>query len=212
MNILVVHRIEVFADALAAHLRGAPGVRHVGVAYGADQCAPALSHHAYDIVLITQAGMERCVRLRRAMQGQQLPRVKVVVATAGFNPGLVAEAQHAGMDAMVRLNQPIEGLASELAAVMAGTRRLDTDPGIESLARGPEWGGGPPIDYRDEVDIEIVRLLATGLCDKDIASRVYLSSQTVRNRVSRILRDSHIDNRTHLAARYLRHEIHTLLA
>ena len=59
------------------------------------------------------------------------------------------------------------------------------------------------IPYRDLVDQGIVRLVAVGLSNEEIASRVGLSLATVRNRISRLLELSGARNRTHLAAMYL---------
>lgn len=59
------------------------------------------------------------------------------------------------------------------------------------------------IKYRDEVDEDIVRLITAGLSNNEIAEHVFLSVQTVRNRISRMLEASGARNRTHLAAMYL---------
>lgn len=55
------------------------------------------------------------------------------------------------------------------------------------------------------VDRHIIELVADGLADKEIARLVYLSHQTVRNRISRILAVSGARNRTHLAAAFIRY-------
>jgi len=49
------------------------------------------------------------------------------------------------------------------------------------------------------MDRHIMALIAEGLTDRQIADRVYLSPQTVRNRISRILTALDKDNRTQLA-------------
>lgn len=59
------------------------------------------------------------------------------------------------------------------------------------------------IPFRDETDGDIVRLITAGLNNNEIAERVFLSVQTVRNRISRLLEASGARNRTHLAAMYL---------
>ena len=59
------------------------------------------------------------------------------------------------------------------------------------------------IPFRDETDGDIVRLITAGLSNTEIAERVFLSVQTVRNRISRLLEASGARNRTHLAAMYL---------
>ncbi|NCV97057.1 MAG: DNA-binding response regulator, partial [Acidimicrobiia bacterium] len=51
----------------------------------------------------------------------------------------------------------------------------------------------------DATDRKMLELLIRGCTDRQIASSVYLSLQTVRNRMSRLLQKFHLDNRTQLA-------------
>lgn len=60
-----------------------------------------------------------------------------------------------------------------------------------------------PISYKDHVDEEIAAMIASGMADQEISNHLYLSLQTIRNRVSRMLHDSGVRNRTHLAMVYL---------
>ena len=55
--------------------------------------------------------------------------------------------------------------------------------------------------YRElgTTDHEILSLIAQGMTDKQISQRVFLSAQTVRNRISRLLGLLGRDNRTQLA-------------
>ena len=59
--------------------------------------------------------------------------------------------------------------------------------------------GASLIDRLDDTDRQILRLLADGMSDKQIAEAVFLSVQTVRNRVSRLLNRFGKENRTQLA-------------
>ncbi len=67
----------------------------------------------------------------------------------------------------------------------------------------------PDVTNGDETNENILRLLAFGLSDKSIASALCLAPHTIRNRVSRMLRASDLENRTALALSYLRtHRLH----
>lgn len=59
------------------------------------------------------------------------------------------------------------------------------------------------IPYRDSTDEDIVRLISAGLNNHEIAELVFLSVQTVRNRISRLLEASGARNRTHLCSMFL---------
>ena len=55
----------------------------------------------------------------------------------------------------------------------------------------------------DEVDLRIIELVTEGCANKDIALRVFLSCQTVRNRLTRIFDITGAGNRTQLAVMWL---------
>lgn len=55
------------------------------------------------------------------------------------------------------------------------------------------------------LDREITHLVVRGMSDREISEVVNFSTQTVRNRISRILRDNGFSNRTELATAQLRH-------
>lgn len=73
-------------------------------------------------------------------------------------------------------------------------------PRPPSLEIDPPIG---PISYKDHIDEEIAAMIASGMADQEISNHLYLSLQTIRNRVSRMLHDSGVRNRTHLAMVYL---------
>lgn len=55
----------------------------------------------------------------------------------------------------------------------------------------------------DEVDLRIIELVTEGCANKDIALGVFLSCQTVRNRLTRIFDITGAGNRTQLAVMWL---------
>ena len=55
-----------------------------------------------------------------------------------------------------------------------------------------------------ERELEVIRLTAEGLSNREIASRLYLSEGTVRNYLSSILDKLELRDRTQLAVFYLR--------
>ena len=59
------------------------------------------------------------------------------------------------------------------------------------------------IPYRDSIDEDIVRLISYGFSNEEIAENVFLSVQTVRNRISQLLVASGARNRTQLSTIYL---------
>ena len=62
-------------------------------------------------------------------------------------------------------------------------------------------------DYNiSERELEIIRLIADGLSNKEIASHLFLSEGTVRNYLSSILDKLNLRDRTQVAVFYYRHK------
>ena len=76
---------------------------------------------------------------------------------------------------------------------------------IPSLLQRP-----PPFDYAscdiNDRELEIIRLIADGLSNKEIASALYLSEGTVRNYLSSILDKLELRDRTQVAVFYYQHK------
>ena len=81
--------------------------------------------------------------------------------------------------------------------------------GTEIVSRIPELMGSEKerTDYKkygiSERELEVIRLIAEGLSNKEIAARLYLSEGTVRNYLTTILDKLNLRDRTQLAVFYL---------
>ena len=81
--------------------------------------------------------------------------------------------------------------------------------GTEIVSRIPELmgSGKETTDYTkygiSERELEVIRLIAEGLSNKEIAARLYLSEGTVRNYLTVILDKLNLRDRTQLAVFYL---------
>lgn len=102
------------------------------------------------------------------------------------------EARGLGFVAGIDLRQTPEKVVERLRTVWSGALPAPTNHPESILDR-----------ISDRTDLAIVALIAAGLSDKDISRWVFLSPQTVRNHVSRLLRDLGLANRTQLAIAYL---------
>jgi DNA-binding NarL/FixJ family response regulator len=85
-----------------------------------------------------------------------------------------------------------------IRSVASGARPFNSDEVLQAMKSLDETGLNL-LKTLDETDRIILRELATGASDQQIASVVFLSVQTVRNRVSRLLRRFGRENRTQVA-------------
>ncbi len=157
------------------------GFRVAGVAATEAEAAALLRRRRYDVALVdtlleglpTAALLGELLAERAdaplvAYAGRDLD---ALVATADVAPpGLVLKASAAGT------------LLGALSAVAAGERYLDPAVSARLPAREPARAPGPTASLSPR-EREILLLLADGLSGAQIATRLYLSTETVRTHV-----------------------------
>lgn len=105
----------------------------------------------------------------------------------------------------------VAAIAPALEQVMAGRRVLegkaieDVDLGAADAAVAPAGEVRPPAAFSclTERELEVARLVAEGLDNKEISSAAYMGEGTVRNHISSILAKLGLRNRTQIAIAYL---------
>ena len=164
----------------------------VGEAGDGNQALAAARKHDPDVVLMDVRmpeldGIEATRRLVAAGG-----RARVLVLTTFDLDEYVYQAMKAGASGFLLKDANREQLASAVRTVAAGdsllapaiTRRL-----IEDFCKRPPPTAGLPeaVAHLSERELEVLRLLARGLSNAEIATNLYLSDTTVKSHVARIL-------------------------
>ena len=130
------------------------------------------------------------------------PDAKLLYLTTFADDEYIVKALNMGAKGYI-LKQDFEGIAPALEAVMRGQSVF----GDRIMSRLPElMKQQAPYDFAahgiSEKEREIMELVAEGLSNKEIASRLYLSEGTVRNYLSTLLDKLSLRDRTQLAVYY----------
>jgi DNA-binding NarL/FixJ family response regulator len=145
-----------------------------------------------DVVLmdIRMPEMDGLEATRRVVTGEQAPRV-LVLTTFDMNE-YVYDAMKSGASGFLLKDVRPEQLADAVRTVAGGesllapaiTKRL-----IEEFVRRPPPGQKAPAELAEltERELEVLRLIARGLSNGEIAKELYLSEATVKTHVTRIL-------------------------
>jgi DNA-binding NarL/FixJ family response regulator len=200
IRVLLVDDHELVRTGLRTMLGGDPGVDVVG---DADSGAAALAQAralAPDLVLLDARmpdmdGDEVCQRLLIEMPG-----VAVVILTTFAEDDLVRRCVRAGARGYLLKDIAHLDLGRNLRAVMRGEAVIDSKVAPAILAAARQVAEAPSASQSlNPRQREVLRLVAEGLSNREIAARTHLSEHTVKGYVEEILERLGARNRVHAA-------------
>ncbi|MFD9859124.1 response regulator [Streptomyces alboflavus] len=193
VRVLVVDDQELVREGIASLLGIQPGIRVVGTAADGAEAVDAALALAPEVILmdVRMPGMDGVEAVTAI--GSSAPGCKVVMLTTFDDEEYVVQALRAGAVGYLLKNLPAAELAAAVRLAHRGVAQLD--PAVtRRLAAAPTPPPAPalPPPPRGEPEptareVEILRLVAAGATNREIASRLYLSEGTVKNHISRIL-------------------------
>ncbi|WP_369217306.1 response regulator [Streptomyces flavofungini] len=207
IKVLVVDDQFLIRAGLVGLLRAAPGIEVVGEAGDGDEAVALAARTRPDVVLmdIRMPGMNGITATAEILAQAAEPPPRVLVLTTFDLDEYVYGALRAGASGFLLKDSGPERLLAAVAAVGAGdalfapsvTRRL-----VEAFARqasGPDAGGrgGPPSGLAALTgrEVEVLKLIARGLTNADIAERLYISEATVKTHLNRTMSKLDLDSR-----------------
>lgn len=134
---------------------------------------------------------------------QQYPQVKVLVLSTFDDDQYIADAMRAGAKGYLLKDMPSEELAQAIRFVHLGYTQLA--PGLmEKLLAGFSTPAPPPKLQRASTPLtpreqDVLRLIGSGLTNRDIAQQLFISEGTVKTHVTHLLNRLNLRNRSQLA-------------
>ncbi len=167
----------------------------VGEAADGDAAVALALEHRPDVMLmdIRMPGTDGLTATRRITEDERLADVKVVILTTFDLDEYVFEAIRAGANGFLVKDTEPEELVRAVRAVVAGdallspqvTRRLIEE--FATRAREPAADSGRDLSVLTDREREVVALVAEGLSNDEIGTRLFVSSATAKTHVSRAM-------------------------
>ena len=198
VSVLVCDDQELVRDALRAVLSEDDQIEVREAASGVSDAVSALDADGVDVAVIDVRLAEESGLILADWIRDHRPSTKIILISVRVTDELFVEAAALGVAAVVDKSVGVVELSRIVREVSAGRNLLTRDVARAAQSR-LETRGFARLANLGDVDRDIMSLIAQGLSDREIASKVYLSPQTVRNRVSRLLTNLGRENRTQLA-------------
>ena len=208
IRVLVCDDQEMVCEGLRAILRTAADLEVVGVAHDGAEAVQLTGDCRPDVVLmdLKMPGVNGVQATRQIKD--QFPGVRVLALTTYDADEWVFDAIRAGADGYLLKDTPRARLIEAIRGTAAGTTHVDPKIAGKLFERVAQQATTPAervvIDSLSTRELEILRLLARGMSNADIARRLYLSEGTVRNYVSGLLAKLEVTDRTQAAVLALR--------
>ncbi len=189
-------------DGLRVALQRDPGLSVIGEARSGEEALELYPNHPADVVVMDIGlpgidGIEATRRLKTAH-----PNVRVVMLTVHQLEQEVMAAMASGANAYCLKSTDPNSLLVAVRAVALGGAYLDPQIAHLVLSRiTPTQDDHTPLSPRE---LEVLRLIADGLGNKDIAERLEISLSTVKTHVQEILERLSVSDRTQAAVKALR--------
>jgi DNA-binding NarL/FixJ family response regulator len=132
-------------------------------------------------------GLDVLARLR-----EEAPEVRILVLTIHDQPGIATQVLRAGAHGYVLKDASREELITAIRRVAHGQEYFSSSVVRPLLG---EVAGDDLSGQLTEREVEVLRLMAEGLSNREIAEALIVSSETIKTHVSSIFRKMHVSDR-----------------
>jgi NarL family two-component system response regulator LiaR len=201
ITVLIVDDHAVVREGIRAFLSSLPDIEVSGEAESGAEAARLAEATAPDVVLmdLLMPGMDGIEATRLVRKAS--PHTQVVVLTSFHEDEHIFPALRAGAISYLLKDVKMEELAEALRRAARGEGSLH--PRVASRLiqeiRGEGGSAVNPYTGLTERELDVLRAIASGLSNSEIAARLVVSENTVKGHVSNILSKLHLADRTQAA-------------
>jgi DNA-binding NarL/FixJ family response regulator len=208
MKVIICDDQAIIRDGLEMLLKLEKDIEVLGLAKDGAEAVAIVEKKQPDLVLMDLKmpglnGIEATRQIRA-----NYPHVKVLVLTTYDDDEWVFDAIRAGASGYLLKDTPREEVIKAVRGTVAGKTFVDPAVAGKLLQQVADKQAQPSTlltDRLTEREVDVLRLVARGFNNADIAERLHLSEGTVRNHVSGIFAKLEVSDRTHAAVIAIQH-------
>jgi NarL family two-component system response regulator LiaR len=205
ISIVLVDDHRVVTRSLKAYLESFPDLRVVGTASSGEELLAHVEQWQPDVVLqdlLLPGGIDGIETTRRLL-ARQLD-VKVIALTASVDEARMMGVLRAGALGYVRKDADPEILLAAVRTVARGKPYIDPGVSRQIVQAGASQDG---LTTRE---LDVLRQVALGRSNKEIASALSISEETVKTHVGHVLGKLQVENRAQAIVQALKRGLVTL--
>jgi NarL family two-component system response regulator LiaR len=201
ISVLLVDDHSMVREGVRAFLVTQPDLLVVGEAGSGEEAIKLAEQHVPDVVLmdLIMPSMDGVEATRRVKQVS--PRSRVVVLTSYHEDEHIFPALKAGALSYILKDVSAEELASAVRKAAAGEAMLHPRVAARVIKelQGRREDPLNPFTELSERELEVLKLIADGMSNAEMAAKLVLSEKTIKGHVSNILSKLHLVDRTQAA-------------
>jgi DNA-binding NarL/FixJ family response regulator len=190
IRILAVDDHPLLRKGIAALVNAEPDMKLVAEASNGEEAVESFRQHRPDVTLmdLQLPGLNGIEAMNRILS--EFPDARIIVLTTYTGDAQVVRALRAGARAYILKGHVHRELLETIHAVHAGRKRIPEDIAIELAEHVTE-------DELSSREIEVLRRIAAGDSNKQIADQLSIGEATVKSHITNILSKLSANDRTH---------------
>ena len=199
IRVVVVDDQELFRRGLTMLLGVEADIKVVGEAGDGISAAALVASVVPDIVLLDvrmpkRTGLEACIEIK-----QLVPAARIIMLTVSDEEADLYEAVKNGASGYLLKDSSIDEVAQAVRVVAEGQSLISPSMAVKLLDEFKEMSRTDreqvPTPRLTDRELEVLRLVATGLNNREVAKQLFISENTVKNHVRNILEKLQLHSR-----------------
>ncbi|MCW2757567.1 MAG: DNA-binding response regulator [Nocardioidaceae bacterium] len=199
VRVVVVDDQELFRRGLIMLLGVEPDIEVVGEAGDGVSAAELVASVVPDIVLLDvrmpkRTGLEACIEIK-----QLVPSARIIMLTVSDEEADLYEAVKNGASGYLLKDSSIDEVAQAVRVVAEGQSLISPSMAVKLLSEFKEMARtdkeSVPTPKLTDRELEVLKLVATGQNNREVAKQLFISENTVKNHVRNILEKLQLHSR-----------------